>query len=136
MTSVIGLGQSMASNGQSPGGAVEGCTHSSSANSHALVVELALVPPRSKMLKSIVGLKSANANAERSIARYNEEIRSGIVSDTIVGLSAMLEPDNAAFLHGPRPGAAHGVRHAWNRWPVSGSLMAVLLPSCRESVYW
>eukprot|EP00037_Helgoeca_nana_P001950 m.30584 g.30584 ORF g.30584 m.30584 type:complete len:708 (-) comp12247_c0_seq1:1496-3619(-) len=60
---------------------------------------------RAKMLKSISGLKAANQQAEISIAKFNVDMRSGIFSDTFAGLTAMLEPDQAAYLYGPRSDA-------------------------------
>mmetsp|Transcript_31448 Transcript_31448/g.82483 ORF Transcript_31448/g.82483 Transcript_31448/m.82483 type:complete len:690 (+) Transcript_31448:62-2131(+) len=58
---------------------------------------------RSKMLKSIGGLKIANQQAEQSMAKFNTEVRSGIFSDAFAGLTAMLEPDQAPYLCAPRP---------------------------------
>lgn len=57
---------------------------------------------RTKMLKSIAGLRRANQAAAQSIAQYNDDIRAGIFADTIAGLTALLEPDQVS-LHGPRP---------------------------------
>lgn len=57
-----------------------------------------------QILKSITGLKSANQQAEISIAKYNAEVRSGIYADTFAGLATMLEPDQAAYLYGLRLG--------------------------------
>eukprot|EP00038_Savillea_parva_P009830 m.186112 g.186112 ORF g.186112 m.186112 type:complete len:747 (-) comp16674_c0_seq1:89-2329(-) len=60
---------------------------------------------RAKMLKSINGLKSANQQAEKSLSKFNAEVRAGVYADTFAGLTQMLEPDQAAYLYGPRPEA-------------------------------
>jgi len=58
---------------------------------------------RTKMLKSIQGLRQRNVEAEHTIGAFNQQLQSGVYASTIKGLSDMLHPDEALFMDGPMP---------------------------------
>ena len=97
---------------------------------------------RTKMLKSIQGLRQRNVEAEHTIGAFNQQLQSGVYASTIKGLSDMLHPDEALFMDGPMPekfnmlsevmsGHASVIdQHPWCRRHCLLTL-ALVLSSCR-----